>query len=168
MEAMDKVDHYRVLGLPSGEEGAMLSEEEIKKAYRLKALELHPDKRRDDPDAHANFQQLNTSYGILKDKNTRKLFDNFLLVEHDLFQQEPQHYNYDENSQYYNYDENPQHYDYDYVDYENLQHVFCHIQKGKKSKSRDLKYDLIGWIILAVGIAAWVGIAKSHVPSPPR
>uniref|UniRef100_A0A2P2KQG4 J domain-containing protein n=1 Tax=Rhizophora mucronata TaxID=61149 RepID=A0A2P2KQG4_RHIMU len=75
------VDHYRVLGLPSGEEGAKLTEKEISKAYKLKALELHPDKRPDDPDAHANFQKLKSSYEILKDEKARKLFDDLLRVK---------------------------------------------------------------------------------------
>ncbi|KAG5612805.1 hypothetical protein H5410_024086 [Solanum commersonii] len=45
------------------------------KAYRKKALELHPDKRPDDPNAHENFRKLKTSYDILKDEKNRKLFD---------------------------------------------------------------------------------------------
>ncbi|KAK1567314.1 hypothetical protein Q3G72_010748 [Acer saccharum] len=38
------VNHCKVLGLPSGVEGAKLTEKEISKAYKLRALKLHPDK----------------------------------------------------------------------------------------------------------------------------
>ncbi|GMH15038.1 hypothetical protein Nepgr_016879 [Nepenthes gracilis] len=37
----------------------------------------------------------------------------------------------------------------------------------KKKKSSDLKYDILGWVILAAGIVAWVGFAKNHLPPPP-
>lgn len=75
------LDHYKVLGLPSGEEGAKLTVKEISKAYKLKALDLHPDKRPDDPNANENFQKLKRSYEILKDEKARSLFDDLLRVK---------------------------------------------------------------------------------------
>ncbi|KAH0679610.1 hypothetical protein KY284_020695 [Solanum tuberosum] len=77
-----EVDHYTALDLPSGKEGAKLSEIDISKAYRKKALELHPDKRPDDPiNAHFNFQKLKASYDILKDEKKRKLFDEMIQLQ---------------------------------------------------------------------------------------
>lgn len=87
---VDYVDHYKVLGLPSGEEAAKLTEKEISKAYKLKALELHPDKRPDDPDAHDNFQKLKSSYEILKDEKARKLFDDLLKIKREKQQRQSQ------------------------------------------------------------------------------
>ncbi|XP_043714382.1 dnaJ homolog subfamily C member 17 isoform X1 [Telopea speciosissima] len=78
-----EIDHYEILGLPSGEEGAKLTEKEISKAYKFKALELHPDKRPNDPNAHTEFQKLKTSYEILKDEKARKLFDDLLQIRRD-------------------------------------------------------------------------------------
>ncbi|KAL8540052.1 hypothetical protein ACS0TY_001590 [Phlomoides rotata] len=86
-----EVDHYDVLGLPSGEEGSRLSEQEINKAYRSKARELHPDKRPDDPNAHANFLKLQTSYSVLKDEKARKLFDDLLRVKREKIHRQGQH-----------------------------------------------------------------------------
>ncbi|XP_031094359.1 dnaJ homolog subfamily C member 17-like [Ipomoea triloba] len=76
-------DHYVVLGLPSGEEGARLSDKEIAKAYRVKALELHPDKRPNDPNANIFFQKLKASYEILRDRKTRKEYDYRLRARRD-------------------------------------------------------------------------------------
>lgn len=71
----DDVDHYAVLGLPSGEEGSNLSLKEIEKAYRNQSRIRHPDKRPDDPNATADFQLLTTSYEVLRDEVARSCFD---------------------------------------------------------------------------------------------
>ncbi|KAI3959445.1 hypothetical protein MKW98_019035 [Papaver atlanticum] len=75
---MMEIDHYAVLGLPSGEEGAKLTQADIKKAYKTKARELHPDKCPVDPNANANFQSVQSSYNILRDEIQRKRFDDLL------------------------------------------------------------------------------------------
>nr|XP_011465918.1 PREDICTED: uncharacterized J domain-containing protein C17A3.05c-like [Fragaria vesca subsp. vesca] len=72
-------DHYRVLDLPSGKEGTKLNEKQITKAYRRLALQLHPDKRPNDPDANAKFQRLQSSYAVLMDPHARKVFDASLI-----------------------------------------------------------------------------------------
>ncbi|XP_042382043.1 dnaJ homolog subfamily C member 17-like [Zingiber officinale] len=71
----EDVDHYAVLCLPSGEEGAKLSLKEIEKAYRNQSRIRHPDKRPDDPNATADFQRLKTSFEVLKDEAARRVFD---------------------------------------------------------------------------------------------
>lgn len=54
---------------------------------KLSALDLHPDKRLDDPiKAHINFQKLKTSYDILRDEKKRKLFDDLLRMKREMIQ----------------------------------------------------------------------------------
>ncbi|KAG6412656.1 hypothetical protein SASPL_125339 [Salvia splendens] len=40
-------------------------------------------------------------------------------------------------------------------------------QSTKASKNSDLKYDIGGWVILAIGVVVWLGFARSDVPPPP-
>ncbi len=63
-------DPYQVLGVARG-----ASDAELKKAFRRRAKELHPDRNRDDPKAQDKFSELNTAYEILGDEAKRKQFD---------------------------------------------------------------------------------------------
>jgi DnaJ-class molecular chaperone len=63
-------DPYQVLGVARS-----ASEDELKKAYRKRAKELHPDRNRDDPKAQDRFAELNSAYEIVGDETKRKQFD---------------------------------------------------------------------------------------------
>lgn len=63
-------DPYQVLGVARG-----ASDAELKKAFRKRAKELHPDRNRDDPKAQDKFSELNAAYEIVGDETKRKQFD---------------------------------------------------------------------------------------------
>ncbi|EKX49646.1 hypothetical protein GUITHDRAFT_151420, partial [Guillardia theta CCMP2712] len=56
---------------------------EIKKAYHKLAIECHPDKRPDDPEAKEKFQQLQKVKEILLDEEKRKVYDETGVVPGD-------------------------------------------------------------------------------------
>jgi DnaJ-class molecular chaperone len=62
-------EHYAALGLKSD---ATLSD--IKKAFRQKASQFHPD-RNSDPDAPARFRKVQEAYDVLSDDDKRKAYD---------------------------------------------------------------------------------------------
>jgi molecular chaperone DnaJ len=69
---MSKRDYYDVLGIAKGADA-----DAIKKAYRQKAKELHPDRNADNPKAEAQFKEANEAYEVLKDANKKAAYDRY-------------------------------------------------------------------------------------------
>lgn len=68
----ERSDHYEVLGV-----SRQATAEEIKRAYRRRARDLHPDANPDDPTAEARFKELARSYEVLSDPERRQVYDTY-------------------------------------------------------------------------------------------
>ena len=68
----EKRDYYEVLG---GARNA--SAEEIKKAYRQKAIEYHPDKNPGNAEAEEKFKEAAAAYDVLSNADKRARYDQF-------------------------------------------------------------------------------------------
>ena len=69
---MGSKDYYTILGV-----SRLASDDEIKRAYKQKALKHHPDKNRDDVEAEKKFMDISEAYEILSDPYKRSLYDRF-------------------------------------------------------------------------------------------
>ena len=69
---MAKRDYYEILGINKG-----ATSSEIKKAYRKKAIQFHPDKNPDDKTAESKFKEAAEAYEILSDDNKKARYDQY-------------------------------------------------------------------------------------------
>ena len=69
---MSKRDYYETLGISKG-----ASEAEIKKAYRKKAVQFHPDKNPDDASAEDKFKEAAEAYEILSNAEKKQRYDQY-------------------------------------------------------------------------------------------
>ena len=68
----EKRDYYEVLGVPRDADPSAM-----KKSYRKLAMQFHPDRNPDNPEAAAKFKEAAEAYDVLSDQEKRARYDRF-------------------------------------------------------------------------------------------
>ncbi len=152
-------DYYEILGVSS-----VATDDEVKRAYRKLAIELHPDRNPNDPRAEDRFKEASQAYSVLSDTEKRKRYDR---VGHATFTGNGQ-------------GPGGEPVDFDAFG-DLLGGLFTDMFRGKRGKkAKDLKYDLtVRFEEAALGCEKTIeltrnvicdgcsgsGAAKGHVPS---
>lgn len=76
MRTARRKTHYEILGVKQ-----TASPEDIKRAFRRRAMRHHPDRNPNDPKAHAKFNRIREAYEVLSDPGRRQIYDLDLTLE---------------------------------------------------------------------------------------
>ena len=66
------MDYYEILGLSKG-----ASNDEIKKAFKKKAMKFHPDRTGNDKTAETKFKEAKEAYDVLSDPQKKSMYDQY-------------------------------------------------------------------------------------------
>ena len=76
MRTTRRKTHYEILGVKQ-----TASPEDVKRAFRRRAMRHHPDRNPNDPKAHAKFNRISEAYEVLSDPGRRQTYDLALTLE---------------------------------------------------------------------------------------
>ena len=68
------MDYYAVLGVNKG-----ASSDEVKKAFKKKAMKYHPDRTGNDKGAEKKFKEIKEAYDVLSDPQKKSMYDLSLI-----------------------------------------------------------------------------------------